>query len=364
MYIPLSFMADGETVIGSCNCNNINFGTTATVANYVDFRYQPCNSQQLNTIRYTSNTTDNSICVAELNYTFSGPGTVTYSDIASPCLQSNCQSCDCYEFFYRISVDGPTYIRYVPCNEPSSSAITIGPFATLSTGSFVCSFPWTVIPISGTFDWPGNGPTGVIKQVNSGSCQPIVSGSLQPGDLKGGGMVMYVTGSYPNQSGLIVSTASFATSSALQSRWGFYGTQTNITNQAYGTGASNTQAIRNLTPTTASMAANTITQSAGGFTDWFLPSVTESLYSAQNGITWPNNLVLQYDSLKVQPQLWRNTRGDSLLTSNEVNTGTTANKQQRVYTVPAAFAGYLSSISKNDYNNVFGYRYFTSSLVP
>jgi hypothetical protein len=92
--------------------------------------------------------------------------------------------------------------------------------------------------------------------------------------------------------------------------------------------------------------------------------ISSSVNSKLNGITWPNNLVIPNGGLKTQPQLWRNTRGDSLLTSNEVNTGTTANKEQRVYTVPAIYGPLIQTISKNDYNNVFGYRYFTSSLVP
>jgi hypothetical protein len=384
MYIPLAFNSSGGGgVIPSCNCNTLGFQINITSGQFVDLSYQPCNGEIIQTIRYTSDVPYNeTICIADRNYSFSGTGLVSGVNLNKVCLEENCQSCSCYEYFYRISVDGPTYIRYVPCNEPSSSAVTIGPFAPLSTGSFVCSFPWTVMPISGGLDFPPNGPTGVIKQVNSGSCQPIVSGSLQVGDLRGGGMVIYVTGSYPNQSGLIMTTESVATSSADMSRWGFYGTVTGITNQAYGTGASNTAALRNYTPATGSIAANALTASINGYDDWFLPSVTESVRAVRNHITWPvqwatiSGVQSNY-LLSTQPQLWVNTSGSAVLTSNEFNTPGDiflGSREQSAWTVQATYVAVDPSapddriVLTNRFKNVpgkfFGYRYFNSSLIP
>ena len=370
MYIPLSFMG-GAGVAASCNCNYLNFSATITSGQYVDLTYQPCNGEQIQTIRYTSTiTVTNSLCVAERNYNFSGPGSVTGINLDIVCLQSNCQSCDCYEFFYRTSGDPVDhYISYVPCNVPSSSREIIGPLTSLSTGSFICSFPWTVYPISGALDYPDNGPSGVIKQVNSGSCQPIVSGSVQVGDLRGGGMVLYVTGSYPNQSGLIVSTASVATSSADFSRWGFFGTITGINDQTYGTGYNNTVALRNFIPATGSIAANALTASINGYNDWFLPSVSESFATTDNQIEWPviwagQGGVQDTYQLSNQPQTWRNTKGNNILTSNEVTGGTIGFRQQRVNTVVAVRANLKTDILKNATGNPFyAYRYFTSSLV-
>ncbi len=366
-------MGGSGNVIASCNCNYLDFQLTIASGQYIDLSYQPCNGEVTQTIRYTSSTTVNQgICIAERNYNFSGTGTVNSFNLDRVCLETNCQSCSCYEFFYQTSTAPETYIRYVPCNQPSSSAITIGPFAPLSTGSFVCSFPWAVMPISGAIDYNDNGPSGVIKQVNSGSCQPIVSGSLQVGDLRGGGMIIYVTGSYPNQNGLIITTASVATSSVLPAtnRWGFYGTITNINNKAYGTGASNTLALRNYIPATGSIAANAFTASINGYNDWFLPSVSESFASTTNNIQWPVQWAAQSGVqsnylLSNQPQIWRITKGNSILTSNEIGTeGTTANREQRNYIVGTTIANNLASITKDTTGPFWGYRYFTSSLVP
>jgi hypothetical protein len=271
MYIPLSFMG-GTGVVASCNCTTLSFDILAGSGQYLDLTYQPCNAEQIQTIRYTGNSTENKVCIGELNYNFSGPGVVNYSYLDGPCLQSNCQSCDCYEFFYQATfAASDTYIQYVPCNVPSSSVATIGPLAAGVSGSIICSFPWTIRVINNSLTIGG-----IVKQVDSASCQPnIVSGSVQGGDLKGGGVVLYVTGSYPNQNGLIVTTESVATSSANMNRWGFYGTITGINNRAYGAGASNTAALRNFTPATGSIAANALTASINGYSDWYLPSKDE-----------------------------------------------------------------------------------------
>lgn len=354
----------GTGVVATCNCNELLHEILITGGQFIDLTYQPCNGEQIQTIRYTS-TTQAIICIGDKNYNFSGTGLVVTSNTDRVCLQANCQSCDCYEFFYRTSVDPTTYISYVPCNEPSSSNVIIGPLAPLSTGSFICSFPWTVTTPSGSLDTP---PTGVIKQVNSGSCQPFVSGTLFVGDLVGGGAVMYVTGSYPNQNGLIVATASVATSSADFNRWGFLGTITGINNPTYGTGASNTAALRNYIPATGSIAANALTASINGYNDWFLPSFNEASASAMNHIVWPGGfgtgvpVVNDQPPLLAQPQLWINNQGNNVLTSNERVIGTTAQKQTFAQMQEAM--GGLVYVNKNATGYPFyAYRYFTSSLV-
>ena len=357
----------GTGVVATCNCNFLDFELLITGSQYIDLTYQPCNGEQIQTIRYTSTILSNQeICVGNKNYNFSGTGFVITSNTDRVCLQANCQSCDCYKFFYKTSVDPLTYISYVPCNEPSSSRQIIGPFGPLSTGSFICSFPWTVTTPSGNLDSP---PSGVITQVNSGSCQPFVSGTLFVGDLKGGGVVMYVTGSYPNQNGLIVTTASVATSSADFNRWGFLGTITGINNPTYGTGASNTAALRNYTPATGSIAANALTASINGYNDWFLPSFNEASASSLNNIAWPGGfgtgipVVNDQPALLGQPQLYINTNNGQILTSNERTIGTTAEKQ--TFAKIQEPMGGLDYRNKNT-NNIgfYGYRYFTSSLVP
>jgi hypothetical protein len=374
MYIPLSFMG-GTGVVASCVCNQLEFQLTILPGQYMDLTYQPCNGEQITTVRYTTSiiVSDGSICVGDNNYNFSGTGKVEFADFNLPCLQANCQSCSCYEYFYQTNINvSDTYIRYIPCNVPSSSLVTIGPLAAGVSGSFICSFPWTVRTISGSL-----GNAGVVTQVNSGSCQSIASGSLKVGDLRGGGIVLYATGSYPNQYGLIVTTQSVATSSADMNRWGFYGTVTGINNRAYGAGASNTAALRNYIPATGSIAANAITASINGYNDWFLPSAVEALSSSLNNITWPN--VEWYTSPTEQP-LFRNllripgTQSDrAMKTSTEKYDGTTGERQ--IYNRVVKVSGIEFDQDKNtsvvvgapsqpQETSFWGYRYFTSSLVP
>lgn len=360
-------MGGNNGVVPSCDCNLLQFEVTITSGQYIDLAYQPCNTEVIETVRYTTSTlvtNADGICIGNRNYTLTGTGLVNSSNLDATCLQANCQSCDCYEFFYQISIDAPTYISYIPCNVPSSSREIIGPFASLSTGSFVCSFPWTVIPISGTFDYPGNGPTGVIKQVDSASCQQqMVSGSLEVGDLKGGGMVIYVTGNYPNQNGLIITTQSIALSSPQFGRWGYFGTITGINDKAYGSGANNTVQLRNYTPTTGSIIANALTASINGYSDWFLPSENEATASALNGIVWP----VQWSgpALASQPQLSINTKGNSILTSNERSDGTNLQKRNTYLSIATGYPHVTNQyVNKNtESTQIYAFRYFNSSLI-
>lgn len=350
----------GTAATASCNCASYYFETQVSTGSTIT--YKPCNAEGLVVETYAANI-NTTLCVAD--DVFQSSNSLRAIDTANPCLQANCQSCDCYEYFYKISVDGPAYLSYIPCNAPSSSREIIGPLSALSTGSFLCSFPWMVQNISGNLDYGTNGPTGVIKLVNSGSCQPIPSGSIEVGDLRGGGQVLWVQGTYPNQSGLIMTTQSVATSSANMSRWGFYGTVTNINNRAYGSGASNTQALRNYIPATGSIAANALTASINGYSDWFLPSEFEAITASYNGIVWPSNVRWTNPTRAVpnaQPQFWINTNGNSVLTSTEKYDGTTA--QRQVYARQVSYPFNPNDRDKNLTALFYGVRYFTSSLVP
>lgn len=372
MYIPLSFMG-GTGVVASCNCNILGFQLAINPGQFIDLAFQPCNGEQIETIRFTTSIQSSDICVGDRNFNFSGTGQVSNSNLNGLCLQDDCQSCDCYEYFYQVSVDQPgAFIEYIPCNVPYSSRETIGLLAPLSTGSFICSFPWMVRTVfSGSLDFPPNGPTGVIKQVNSASC-PIQfpTASLQVGDLAGGGMILFVTGSYPNQNGLIIATASVATSSVNMSRWGYLGTITGINNQAYGTGASNTAALRNYIPNTGSIAAHAMTGSINGYNDWFLPSLGEVIATKLNHIEWPVQLLPQQflnQRLQGQPQLniMIGTGGQSkILTSNEKADGTLAQRRQFAKTARTLTFAFDPDIDKNKTGDAFyAYRYFTSSFV-
>jgi len=361
MYIPLSFMG-GTAATASCNCTNYVFQTLVTTGSTIT--YKPCNAEALVVENFAANT-NNSLCVGDRVFTYTNSLNSLTSD--TPCLQADCVSCDCYEFFYQTSVDPVDhYISYIPCNATSASTQIIGPFAPLTTGSVICSFPWMAKSISGSLDQQLNGPSGFVKLVNSGSCQPIPSGSIQVGDLRGGGVVLYVSGSYPNQKGLIAATASVATSSANFNRWGYYGTVTGINNQAYGAGASNTAALRNYVPTTGSIAANAVTQSINGYNDWFIPSTGEALSSSRNNIDWPD--VPFYVCRTCQPEFYELVKVPglnsyrSVLTSTEKYDGTTAQRQQFARVVRRD--SNEQDTSKNATDAFFAYRYFTSSLVP
>jgi hypothetical protein len=364
MYIPLSFMG-GSGVVASCNCRTYQIQTTVSTGSIIT--YKPCNAESLVVETLPSGNFSTSYCVGDgiISYT----NTLEIINAGESCIQSNCQSCECYDFFYRTSIDPfPHYFSYIPCNQPASAVQIAGPFQPLTTGSLKVSFPWTIKMISGGFDTNINGPTGFIKLTTSESCAPFVSGTVEVGDLRGGGRVLYVTGSYPNQSGLIVATSSVATSSLNMSRWGFLGTETDIENRSYGAGPTNTAALRNYIPATGSIMANTFTASINGYNDWFLPSTSEALSSSLNHIVWPDNVVFNAICRDCQPLIYQllgvsgSTSFYKIPTSVEKYDGTAAQRRE--------FFRIVTQFHTEDDRNknvtgepFYAYRYFTSSLV-
>ena len=106
----------------------------------------------------------------------------------------------------------------------------------------------------------------------------IVYEGLQIGDEYQGGYVYYITGSYPNYSGYVISKDTIVITDTC---WGCYGVRVvNARNGSLGAGQSNTDAIINEgcggcgTPVgSAPTAAQAATDYSGsGYTDWFLPT--------------------------------------------------------------------------------------------
>lgn len=359
----------GTPATASCNCITYHIETATTTGSVIT--YKPCNGESLVVETLPSGNFTTSFCVADKVLSFTN--TLQRNPVeGQSCIQNDCQSCECYDFFYRTSIDPEHYFSYIPCNQPASAREIVGPLGPFTTGSLKVSFPWTIQKISGNFDQGFNGPTGFIKLTTSESCAPFVSGTIEVGDLRGGGRILYVTGSYPNQSGLIVATASVATSSLDMSKWGFFGTETNIENRSYGAGPINTAALQNYIPATASIMANAFTASINGFNDWFLPSTAEALSSSFNHIQWPANV--SWESLGAQAcidcqplfyevlEISGSTSYRDMPTSVEKYDGSAALRLQ-----------FFRIIQKNHLETdrdknltgqpFYAYRYFTSSLV-
>lgn len=262
MYIPLSFFGGGATA--SCNCKYITFtgGVGGGTVNY-----NPCNTEVIQQLTLPSGSTS-SVCVA--NWTnMSKAGNIDW-DPASDyilypyCVSSNCQTAACWNFYF-MSTAANTVISYIPCNVTASytQSFTLGLY---ETASMCLSFPEEVRVITGSLE----AFSGVVGPCTTSSLA-YPSGTVFVGENVAGGKIGYITGTYPNQSGLVITSESVATGDA--GRFGFYGTITNIRNRTYGGGAANTNALQAYTPTTASMVANTIgNASYGGKTDWYVPS--------------------------------------------------------------------------------------------
>lgn len=277
MYIPLSFFG-GSGAVSSCNCKYITFtgGVGGGTVNY-----NPCNSEVIQQLTLPSGSTS-SACVADWT-NMSKVGNIDWdpsSDyILYPyCVSSTCQTSNCWNFYF-MSTAANTVISYIPCNVTASytQSFTLGLY---ETASMCLSFPEEVRVITGSLE----SFSAVVGPCTTSSLA-YPSGTVYVGQEVSGGRIGYVTGTYPNQSGLIITSESVATGTA--GRFGFYGTQTNIRNRDYGAGAANTNALQAYTPTTSSMVANTIgNASFGGKTDWYVPSsgdIVTAFDSAANG---------------------------------------------------------------------------------
>jgi hypothetical protein len=263
MYIPLSFFG-GSGAAPSCSCKYITFtgGVGGGTVNY-----NPCNTEVIQQLTLTSGSTS-SACVADWT-NMSKVGDINWDPafdyaLYPYCVSSTCQTAACWNFYF-MSTAANTVISYIPCNVTASytQSFTLGLY---ETASMCLSFPEEVRVITGSLETF----SGVVGPCTTGSLA-YPSGTVFVGEGVSGGRIGYVTGTYPNQSGLIITSQSVATGT--DGRFGFYGTQTNIRNRTYGGGAANTNALQAYTPATASMVANTVgSASYGGKTDWYVPS--------------------------------------------------------------------------------------------
>ena len=266
MYIPLSFFGGGATA--SCNCKYITWvgGVGGGSVNY-----NPCNTEVIQQISLPSGSSA-SACVADWkNMSIAGNIVLDtqYDWAVYPyCVSSTCQTAACWNYFFS-STSSVTTISYIPCNVTASytQSFTLGLY---ETASICLSYPEEVRVITGGLtDFSGVYAACTTSSLNYPAAYP--SGTVYVGQNVSGGRIGYVTGTYPNQSGLIITSQSVA--SGTDGRFGFYGTITGIRNRTYGGGAINTNALQAYTPTTASMVANTIgNASYGGKTDWYVPS--------------------------------------------------------------------------------------------
>ena len=92
-----------------------------------------------------------------------------------------------------------------------------------------------------------------------------------------GGYVVYLSGNYPNQSGLIVSPVEISSSMSWPGGIG----QFTPTNTGYGQGYNNTQTAYGVGYTTDGIG-NCWNYSNDGYTDWFMPSLDELVLVIQN----------------------------------------------------------------------------------
>jgi hypothetical protein len=92
-----------------------------------------------------------------------------------------------------------------------------------------------------------------------------------------GGYVAYLSGNYPNQSGLIVSPVEISSSMS----WPDIGGQVTPTTTAYGQGYNNTDQAYQVGYTTNGIG-NCWNYSNDGYTDWFMPSLDELIFVIQN----------------------------------------------------------------------------------
>ena len=112
---------------------------------------------------------------------------------------------------------------------------------------------------------------------------------LAIGDTYQGGKIFYLTGTYPNQHGLVVS------STDMGSGWGWTNITTGATGTAIGTGLNNTTTIVNTNtggdsfPTSGALLCYNLVE--GGYSDWYLPSKDELYQIYLNktifGMTYP-----------------------------------------------------------------------------
>ena len=286
MYIPTTFMSQGTGAFGNCNCKKFTFVAASNgIASYIK-----CNQQTVYEHQMISGAVFEDCVSIDTPVTVTGSITFTtgsnydgqgLNPTSSWCLAPDCQTTCCWEYLVIAQSGGAPFnnvntLSYIPCgNLPHQTAsITL---AAYESASFCVSYPEMVTVVTGSFFEA----TGVVgKCTISASCYP--AGTIYIGDLHKSGIVGYVSGSYPNQNGLLFTTSSFTrftNATQEQTRWGFAGTVTNINNGAIGRGLTNTRALQARSNQTGSMAAAFVSQSRwDNNPDWMLPTTGDFSY--------------------------------------------------------------------------------------
>lgn len=110
---------------------------------------------------------------------------------------------------------------------------------------------------------------------------------IRVGQYYQGGIVAYVDGTYPNQTGLIIATTD-VTGSTTSWQEQTYSTISGLSS-AYGSGQTNTTNILAQSSTATIAATLCNDYSIDGYNDWFLPSQTELSYVRGNISLLPNS---------------------------------------------------------------------------
>jgi hypothetical protein len=308
-------MSQGTGAFGNCNCKKFTFvASTNGIASYVKCNQQTVHQQQL---------TSGSVfmdCVSIDTPVEITSGTITFTTgsnydgqnlnaTSSWCLAADCQTTCCWE--YLVITGGEPFsasvntLSYIPCGAlPHQTASITLDYA--QSASICISYPEMVTIVTGSFF----AATGVVgKCTVSASCYP--AGTIYVGDLHESGIVGYVSGSYPNQNGILFTTQSFGTYNGTatqeQVRWGFAGTVTNINNTAVGRGLTNTQALQARANQTGSMAAAFVSQSRwDNDGDWMIPTTGDFSLAFSQGATGYYGVVVptRYTQERYCPIVW------------------------------------------------------------
>jgi len=136
----------------------------------------------------------------------------------------------------------------------------------------------------------------------------VQKAELQLGQFYQGGVIIYLSGSFPNQSGII---ASFQSSSAGTTQWGCSGTSIS-TSRTIGSGQSNTNNILAGCATRPILASVCDGLSRDGYSDWYMPSRDEvglivSQSSKIPGYPTSDNIVASSQANSTQADLWADT---------------------------------------------------------
>jgi hypothetical protein len=315
MYIPLSFMG-GSGTGASCYCKKYKF-TALTTGSTVT--YTPCNSEVVVAESIASGSSITA-CVSNwqsINYIGNISSSVSTTQGEEYCVNTNCPTCDGYRYYLADLGSGRTFY-YIPCGA-TSSALVAKTFTPGEKVALCIAYPQTMY-ISGGFKMDRmSGYLGRCVDTGSVCNSPAIP---LIGDFVSGGVIAWLTGSSSTNfysTALISTTQSLADSSLSSSfaRFGYYGTQTNIVSKTDG--ITNTAALANYTPTTASIAANVVyNKNINGFTDWYLPAQNEGL-GVWTPAMWNQPSDVRLDQLFEVDGGWRTIAQYFRFTLNTIN---------------------------------------------